>query len=108
MRGIRRRLAQNRFGVRGQFNFPYAPALIGQRQVPYFGIVFARYQNLHDTADRPVLTADLRAIFEEGHSIIFRFAADRLVSGGPYAAVEDIAQEQVVAPMIAGGILAPA
>ena len=67
-----------------------------------------RHEDLHDGADRAVLAAEFRTVCEEGHLVDFRFPADGLVACRPDVAVEYVAQENVEAPGVAGGILAPA
>ena len=108
MRGIRRGLTQDNFGVRGQFDVARLAAPIGQGNAAHFRIILAHHRNSHRGEQRPVLARDLHAILVESRAVAVGFASARLITGRPYLAAAHVAQEYVAAPGVQGGIFAPA
>src|ERR1700742_2565346 len=54
-----------------------------------------------------IVPRDLGTIFVEGDIITVGFGADRLVAGRPNVTTVNVPKENIGAPVIAGGILAP-
>ena len=74
----------------------------------HFRVVFGRDQHLQGGRKRPVAARELGAVLVEGDLVAVGLGADRLVGRRPDLAAGDVPQEDVGAPVVAGGVLAPA
>ena len=99
---------QHELGIGGDVDLARAVAGIGDRDAADLGIVLGRDEHLQRRRERSVAPGELGAILVEGDIVGVGLGAARLEAGRPDVAAADVAQEDVGAPVVAGGVLAPA
>ena len=99
---------QNQFGVGSHLDLARLVAEVRDRHAAHFRIVFGGNQHLQGGRQRPVPTRELGAILVEGDLVSLGLGSNRLVGRRPDLAARDVPQEDVRAPVVAGGVLSPA
>ena len=109
MRDVGRRRRQHELGIGGDFDLARVAAAVGDRDAADLGIVFGRDQDLQTRRQRSVAPGELGAVLgegdldsESGSTPLGWKPADQTLP------LRDVAQEDVGAPIVAGGVLAPA
>ena len=102
------RRSQRELGVGGELDVPDPVARIRYGQAANFGVVFRRNHDFKHRRDRSIAPRELGSVLAEPDIVAVRFDAARLVARGPHVAAADIAQKDVGAPVVAGGVFAPA
>ena len=98
---------QHKLGVGRDVYLPHAGARVRYRDAADLGIVFSRDEHLHGRLERSVAAREFRAILVESDVVVVGLGAGRLKSSRPYVAAVDVAQKDIGAPVVTGGVLAP-
>ena len=107
MRHVLRLRRQHQFGVGSDFDRAGTAAAVADRDATDLGIVFGRDDHLHRRGQRAVAADEFGPIFLEAHRVVVRLKSHRLEAGRPDRSALDVAQEDVGAGVVAGGVLPP-
>ena len=99
---------QGQLRVRGHLDIARANTQIGNREAANFGIVFGGNHNIELSSQRPVTTNNFGVVLEKDRVVTIRLDRGRLISGGPHVSGLFVAQKNILAPTIPGGIFTPA
>ncbi len=99
---------QHQFGIGGDFDLAQLIAKIENGHAPHLGVVLGGHQHFQAGGQLPVTAGELGVVFVEDHRIAVRLGADGLIGGRPGFARGHVPQKDVGAPIVAGGVLAPA
>ena len=108
MRRVVGRRRQHELGIGGELDVPGPIAGVGEGQAANLGVVFRRNDDFKHRGDRSVAPDELGLILAEPDIVAVRLDAARLIARGPNLAAPDIAQKDIGAPIVAGGVFAPA
>src|SRR5688572_29165986 len=107
MRDVGSLRRQHELGIGRDVYLPDAGAGVRYRDAADLGIVLSRDEHLHGRLERSVAARELGAILVESDLVVVGLGAARLKSSRPYVAAVDLAQKDIGAPVVAGGVLAP-
>ena len=98
---------QHQLGIGGDIDLSRGGAGIRDRNTSNLGIVFRRNEHFHGGRERSVTAREFGPIFIEDDLIGVGLDAARLNACRPHIAAANVSQEDVGAPVIASGVLAP-
>src|SRR5712691_3435162 len=108
MRDVGSLRRQHKLGIGSDVDLTRAVTGVRYRDATDLGIVFGRDEHLHSRLERSVAACELSAILVERDAVFAGIDATRLESSRPYPAAVDVAQKDIGAPFVAGGVLEPA
>ena len=101
-------LGQHDFGVGGHLDRYRMTAAVGHRDAADFAVVLAGYQHLERGGEVAVAAGETGVILGEHRFPEVGRSGNRMRAGGPASTAVEIAKQDEAAPVVAGGVFAPA